>query len=409
MFGNFDNMFNFDFDALQRKLDEQLEKVDEYVRELDRKEEEERNLQREIIEEEEAKNYTESLKKIVIKSSKCVSCGLCSEMCKLIEESSDGKAIVKGSGIVNNNDMEEIEMIISSCPEEAISLRNTGIVKSEGQQGIKELKDIIIKEFKNYKVHMPERECYRFDCDSFYIESPRSNKANLFDYSSYNSAMREGLREFDRIMYSNKRTLIQKLLVEYKTRCLDPFIYDYDEESNYYYQARKEISKRLEVFVAQAESLLGKKLSLEDDFCKIKARPVFGTDGSLMSREGYVYQLRHLEEVWVLDKIANQIESLSWFDSYIDTNDIEDYRGNDKYSFSIDDAVQELRSQILNETFSVLNDSDGVAGILENNFPRITRAMDEEINSKISKLLNQIDGSDNNVKKDNSCINNDIH
>lgn len=384
------DLLDFDFDAFQRNFNEQLEKVDEYLRELDKKEEEERNLQIEVMEEEEAKNYTESLKKIVIKSSRCVSCGLCSEMCKLIGESADGKAIVKGSGIVDSNDMEEIEMVISSCPEEAISLRNAGIVRSEGQQGINELKNIIINEFKDYKVNMPAREYYRFNCDSFYIEIPRSNRANLFDYSSYKSAMREGLREFDRIMYSNKRTLIQKLLVEYKTRCLDPFMYDYDDESNYYYQARKEISKRLEVFVAQAESLLGRKLSLEDDFCEIKARPIFGTDGSSISREGYVYQLRHLEEVWVLDKIANQIEPLSWFDTYIDTNDIEDYKGNDKYSFSVNDAVDELRSQILNETFSVLNDSDGVTDILESNFSRITKAMDEEINSKISELLKQI-------------------
>lgn len=391
MINGLDDMLNFDFDAFQRQLDQQMEQIDEYIRDLDRKEEEERNLQREIIEEQEAENYTDSLKKIVIKSSKCAACGLCSEMCKLISEGTDGKAIVNGSGIVDSNDIEEIEMVINSCPEEAIILRNAGIVKSEGNQGIKELKEIIMDEFSDYEVYMPDRAYYRFNSEAFYVESPRSDKAYLYDYSSYNSAVREGLREFDRIMYSNKKAIIQKLLVEYKTRCLEPFIYDHDDEGNYYYQARKEISKRLELFVAQAEVLLGRKLSLGEDFCKIKARPIFGTDGGSMSREGYVYQLRHLEEVWVADRIANQIKPLSWFDTYIDTSDIEDYRGRDKYAFKVGDAVEELRRQILDETYDVLNDSNGVEGILESNFPKITRAMNEEINLKISQLLMQID------------------
>lgn len=365
--------------------------VDNMLRNLEKEEAEERKIQLERIEEEEEINFTDSMKKIFISSTKCVACGLCVEMSESIDEDEEGKAIVRGTGIINNNELDTINTIIVSCPENAIKLRNAGIVKASGKEGLNELKEIILSEFKDYKVPKPNPENYEFNKDAHYVERPSSPNEYSYDYKSYDRAMREGLREFDRIMYSKRKSIIQNLLVEYKHRALDRYIYDKKESGNYYYDICQSITKRLQTYLAQAKVLTNKSISINDDFFEINASPIFGYKGGSMDREAFVYQLRHLEEVWVTEKIMNELEPLSWFDTSIDTVDCEDYNGNDKYGYKIGEAVNDLKNQILSETSWVLNSSDGIQYILEQSFDKITEEINREINLKVSNIINIIE------------------
>lgn len=339
------------------------------------------------------KERTNSMKKIVV-SSNCVACGACSMMTEYIIENSNGTVSPNGAGVVPPDKLEAFQEVIDVCPVKAISLNNAGLVHKTGKEGLFELKQLIQSEFNGYKIPMPNSESYKFNKTNYHVPTPWGSNERRYEYKNYDKAEEAGFREFDRIMYRQRKTLIQQVLVQYKTKALLDFTEYVDESGNYYYDINKSISRRLEEFVAQAQILSNNKLTLPPNFTECDFKPVFGTKGDKFDRERYVYPIKHLEEIDIVDRIMAELEPLSWFKVYVNTADTQTYDGKkfkDMYCYDLREVTNELAKWILNETEYILNYYDGIQGILEDNLPSVLKEMGKGINNKIQMLLEAID------------------
>lgn len=324
------------------------------------------------------------MKKVSI-SKECVKCGICAQMTSKLKEKADGSIEVVGNGFVSDNEMNSFKQVLESCPVNAILLSDTNAVGEDLSSLKKALIDNLTK-FKNLSIDPKE---YRFDSSQYTIDIPHSIKENGYPYRDYSRAEREGLQEFDRIMYSQKRPIIQKLLIDYKVNVLNNFI-DYSESNNnFYFKINTQITNLLKEFADTAKSVTNGKVNLSSDFTNFKFKPLFGIKESSNDLDSYtyVYQLRHIEEVYFVDRIINELESLSWFDTSIDVDDKEDSRGRDKYGYRLSGACKSLAKQILSEAAYVLNDnSDGVREIIEVQLKKYQEMLNVEIDKKINQI-----------------------
>ena len=331
-----------------------------------------------------------NLKKVVV-SEKCVACGICTLQTNLLKENSDGKVSVVEPGIVSEENILLIEKVITKCPVKAISLVKFGLVNGKGKEGLKELLAFVKNKLYNYKVEFPLPKEYEFNKTEFQVHTAYGQGEYSYEYSSDDRAMRAGLREFDRVMYSQRRAIIQQLLVEYKTKKLNKYSYYEDKNDNFYYSTNKKIENLLKEIIEEAKGL-SNDISFPSGFEKFEVIPKFGISGDEINRELIVYQLRHIEELWFVQDIMNELESLSWYDTYIDTDYMEDYRGRDVYCYkNINDVCNRFGEHLINEFPYVLNGSDGVRKILEAPISNYIEQVNKEIKIKADILIDLIE------------------
>lgn len=331
-----------------------------------------------------------NIKKIEV-SSACVACGMCIMMTDLLKENPNGKVSAVEPAIVTNDKLSNVIDVINNCPVKAISLVDAGLVRARGKEGIEELKKIVIEKMSNYKMEFPNSKEYEFNKAEFSTPTAYGSGEYRYEYKSDNKAVQAGLREFDRIMYSQRKAIIQQLLIEYKNKKLRKYSYYEKEEGNFYYDINQSIQKFLKQAVAEAKELSGNKISLPVNFDTFEVVPEMGVSGDAINRELYVYQLRHIEELWFIQSIMNELESLSWYDTYIDTDDMEDYRGKDVYCYKdISGVCSMFGGHILDECSYVLTGSEGIRRILESPINKFSEQVEKEIKKKVDILINAI-------------------
>lgn len=344
----------------------------------------------------------------------CIGCGTCALLSKYIKENADGSVSPIGSGIVNNEDIVDFEKVIMKCPTQALTLVDGRITNREGIEGIMELRKLLISNYSNYKIPHPDPNQYRFLKEEYKIAAPIGRREWRYDYTSEKNAMSAGLQEFDRIMYSQLKVLVQQVLVQYKAKYIQRYTEYVEEEGNYYFDIKENISTVLHKFIIELNELTNGEACFSKNFNICNEKPNFGLPGNKISREMNVYQLNHLEESWILEHIIREIEPLSWFDVYINTDNIIKYDKNkEKYMYSYDlrEAIEVLSSQILNEVEFVLNSYDGMKEIIPSNIKNTTSEMEKEINEKFESILKSIDDYLNKYdhsRKNIDAINSDI-
>lgn len=364
-----------------------------------------------------------NLKKVVV-SETCVACGICTLQTNLLKENPDGKVIALEPGIVSEENISLIERVISECPVKAISLVKCGLVNAKGKEGLKELIEFIKNKLYNYKIEFPLPEEYEFNKTEFQTPTAYGRGEYSYEYSSDDKAMRAGLREFDRVMYSQRRAIIQQLLVEYKTKKLNKYSCYEDKKDNFYYSTNRKIENLLKEIIEEAKEL-SNNILFPQGFEKLEVIPKFGIDGDEFNKELNFYQLRHIEELWFVQEIMNELESLNWYDTYIDTDYMEDYRGKDVYCYkNINDVCNKFGEHLINEFPYVLNGSDGIRKVIEAPINTYIELVNKEIKVKADKLIDLIERSlksksinnvnlkseakepINKIKKDNKSKNN---
>lgn len=333
---------------------------------------------------------TDSMKKVTI-TSECVACGVCSTMTKYIKENSDGTASPNGAGIIPNDEVKDFQAVIDICPVKAITLEKAGLVNKSGKDGLIELKTLIQSKYTNYKISRPKPEKYKFIKSSYRVPVPSGAGERRYEYKSDSRAENAGLREFDRIMYSQRKPLIQQLLVQYKAKMLYQYTEYVEEEGMYYYDINKKIEAVLQEFIAQANSLCENKIDLSDNFAKCEFKPILGIQGDKFNKELYVYQIKHVEEIWITDNIISELESLAWFDTWVNTDYMENSRGKDMYCYELREVTEKFANQILDETANIVNAFDGMQQILEQNLTNILKEMEKGINARFQILIDAID------------------
>ena len=366
------------------------------------------------------------MKQIFI-SSECIKCGICIVQSNLLKENEIGEPVpILASGIIQKKLIPEFKKVMDDCPVNAISLiEYRGIINnletkqssSKGvmnnletkqssskcennkkednqvilnQDNINEIKKTLGEKIQKYKNLEEYKDKYKFNIDEFYIPLPYSIEENKYNYKSDSSAERAGLREFDRIMYSQKRAIIQKLLIQYKTKILDGYSTYKRKKGNYYYDINCEIEKKLEILASEIKELSNNKIKLDKKFTNFEVEPTFGINGDKMNRELYVYKVRHLEEIHIVDDIIRELEPLSWFDVYVNTDDYEDYRGKYVYCYNLREVTETFAKQILTETAYILNYDDIIIDLLKYPIEKFISDVEKELNKKFEIIEEMI-------------------
>lgn len=326
------------------------------------------------------------MKKVMI-NEKCVGCGACFDMTELIVENDEGFAAVGEQSYLDAEKMEELQEVIAACPNQAIEIIDGGLVEGSGPEGLNKLYQLITNEIKEFKVDRPEPKGYHFKKEDYKYPITQSAKSFRYDYKSDNRAESAGLREFDRVMYSQRRAIIQGILVEYKIKHLKEFYEPEKKEGHYYFEQNRRVQDLLQSYANEALSLTDGKLGLPEAFTKFYVEPDLGYEGF-----GNIGRLKDLEEVNYTSSIINELEPLQWFDSWIDTDYQENSRGKDVYCFkSMTEASVKFGDQILNECGYVLNgvqDIDRDVNLVADTF---VKALNELVRSKLQNVLDELE------------------
>lgn len=332
------------------------------------------------------------MKKLMI-SNKCAACGACFENTMLIEEKLDGTASAKGSGIVTEEQLEVAQRLIKLCPLKAISIVDGGLVKKSGKEGLKELKNLILREYGNFKVPFPDKSKYEFVKKDYSILIPTSSSERKYEYKSSSKAEDAGKWELDRLMYSQCKALVQQLMVQYKNRKLTQFMDYRKEPGNYYYDIISSFQKRFAEFVAEAKGLSENRIQLPSNFEEQEIVPQFSYNGSTREYDDYAYQLKNLEKLTNCSElVAERIPSLSSY--YIDSDDRDVYEGSKEktyWCFNINDAKKELANDILTETADLLMYQGTAKSVLEQALGSINKSIEDAIGKMIQTLIQAID------------------
>jgi len=316
-------------------------------------------------------------------SDKCVACGTCTLMTELLLENANGTVIPAKSGKIADDSVKEFMEVIESCPVGAISLEEAGLVKSQGKQGLLELKELIKKELANYSV--PRPTYYRFDGNVSSIPYNSPSGQGRYDYKSDSKATRAGLNEFNRVMYSQRRAIIQQVLAEYEITALKRFAYYEEKEGNYYFGVNKKVSFLIDQLVEEVKEKTSNKIVIPLNFEKIDIGPDHG-----FKEEFYIYQLCNVETVFV-DEIASQLDPLSEYSVYVNTDDIEDYKGRDIYCYQLNEVIETFRKDVLYAIRDIINDSNGIDVHINRVYDKYVESLQEVLNGKANYLNKEID------------------
>lgn len=283
------------------------------------------------------------MKKLTI-SEKCIKCGECVVMTDLIRELPDG-TVEPAVSVLTSEQAKSLEDVIKNCPVGAIVLNesNTGKFKSK-----KELLDYAQNKLGGYKFSEPQYE--RFNRSEFPIEIPYSRSG--YDYKNSDKAEREGLREFNRIMYSQRDTIANDVIQRYASSKMRKFCVYEKENGNYYYDNYKAIETILQELAAAAIEFSNGKVKLPEDFTKFDIEPMWGRRGDSFDRSIYISELKEMGRYGgqVTGEMLDYVEKLDWYQTFVNWDDREIYTGKKyitMYNYNLREVCETLAEHIL--------------------------------------------------------------
>lgn len=318
------------------------------------------------------------MKKIIV-SDDCVACGACIILSELLIEKPNGKVDAVEPKIISDEDAEGFKTIINECPVKAISLEE-GLVKKEAE-GIQEFKNITLKNLKDINIKYPNSSDLNFNEEKYCLSIPKTSYKSRFSFTSDSKAQKAGLQEFDKVMYSQRKALIQDILVQYKNIVLKKYFIYEEKEGNYYFEINGFIKNLLKELELQAKELTNYKIKLPNDFKKFDILPDSGLN------DIYSYRMRNIENYFI-DEIMNELESLSWYETFINTEDRE-LSSRYIYCFDIEEAIQLFNKHIL-EAISYILNSERILSIVNEGIQLFIEDIKKETNVKYHNLIAEI-------------------
>ncbi|QOR66305.1 ferredoxin [Cytobacillus suaedae] len=271
------------------------------------------------------------MKRIIV-SDKCVACGSCTLETDLLMELPNGKASVVAPGVINEERYSSFINVIKNCPVNAISVEDVEIKTNKGTASVIELKRMIDQNLKGFQFYDPSNDEYEFDEQEYKVHLSVGKYESGYEYSSYEKAEKAGFYEFERVMYSQRKTMLQSLLVSYKNKKLNKFAYLKKETGNYYHDINTAISNLLTEISILAKEITNGEIILPEDFTSFEVGPDFGYEGDF-----YCYKLRNIEKLdW-----NRSVKPASYYDTYID---IDEY--DDKYKYTLYNVEEEFKEYV---------------------------------------------------------------
>ncbi len=269
-------------------------------------------------------------------NEKCNGCGVCITLTNLLIESDSGQVYPSEVGYISDEFLLDAQNIVLVCPVKAISIIETGNIKSTGSEGLKELENLLIDKLKKIEKPSVIKHDIKFDASEYNIDYADERGFQNYNYSSDGQAENAALEEFNRIAYSQFRPFILSVFVQYKNAKLKPY-YTFDSNS-FYFNHNKKYEKVLNEIVAEAMAISNNTILLQNDFAKFDVHP--GGSSKLYS-EVVTYKLENFEMQSTQSGVMSEFNSspyssLNSYKTYIDTDDMEiyegeDWRGNSKY------------------------------------------------------------------------------
>ena len=324
------------------------------------------------------------MKKITI-SEKCIKCGECAVMTDLIRELPDG-TVEAAVSVLTSEQAAALDNVIKSCPAGAISLTDSGEGKFKSKN---ELLEYAKKNLGDYKFSTPQYES--FNKNEFPISLPYSRSG--YEYKSSDKAEREGLREFDRIMYSQRSTIARDVIQRFATSRMRPFYMYEKENGNYFYDNYKAIEKILQELAAAASELSGGKVQLPSDFTTFDVEPVWGISGDSFNRSLYILELRDMGEYGgqVTGEMLEFVDSLGDYQIYVNWDDMDVYNGRKDvtmYNYDLREVCQTLANDILSSVSSAI--SCNVREMIERSLANTLKPAKEALAQKMKAFENAL-------------------
>lgn len=279
-------------------------------------------------------------------SDKCVACGICYNSTDLLFEQKDGKAGIKGSSILSDEQIKELKQIAEECPENAILIENVSMVKSSGKEGLKELKELIQKNVMNFKINYPPKKEFTFDSNQYSLPSISSSKDGEYDYKSEYGAESAGAKEFQRLCYSQIYNFVKYLLNAFSTRKTEKYSKYEKDENNFAFQLEKQANDMFSEICAELNSLAN---------CKIKPElaTVSMEEYHKVSAKKSMFVNLHEYPSPLMGNIQGEIASCASNYDYIETDSAGRY-----YCFYIQDNIDEFMTDVMDNTSYVVNSSE---------------------------------------------------
>ena len=275
------------------------------------------------------------MKKISI-TKNCNQCGICTVKCpEVFSEDIQGNI-----ELVSENVDESVRLLaaVNSCPTKAIQILEGENSKSVINQYFNELeklkKGITVTEkdidFRERPIYLP------------YVGG------SFYNYKSNRAATRAGLDVFESKWYSPMNQFILERITEYRVNVLKPY---YSKGNNSVYtEHNRKIEKKIQLIL----NVIGKN-RLSPDFDKINIYPDEDVYWEMLNKGTIVSDE-------LISDVKNELDyKVSDYEVYINTDDIEDYRGKSMWRYDVDEAGNELAKDLGNAFHYAKNDIVGRA------------------------------------------------
>lgn len=306
------------------------------------------------------------MKKIII-NEKCNGCGMCIVKCpRCFEENADGDTQVINGVFADETD-KVLSEVIAQCPVNAISFGESVDKNKLIQEELNKLKELA----EGITVN---REDIAFTDNYCVVTTFPYIGSSGYDYSSSSSAERAGMSEFKNRAWPCIDDKILDCITTYRVNIIKPY-YSTDERS-VYTQFNKKV---IDVLTALA-NIVGKG-DLPSDFCNVDVYPERDT----------VWKMLEKGEIIGSNFIGIVRREFSYspsnYESNIDWDDMEDYRGRDKYCYRAQDAVEELRRDVQNAVRWARSDiEDGALGYVKGIVNSYNRNLKICLEKKIAEI-----------------------
>lgn len=259
-------------------------------------------------------------------SKECNGCGLCVMNCSYLKENDEGNAeFIKGMTI-SENDIKNVEQVISDCPKKALSIVNVSGTSKSGVAGVREVLDKLKKSVDDFKITKIDNSEVKLDVKKYRLTIPYSSREGRREYSSESSAKSAARDEFSRLCYSESayRPMIKQVFVEYKVNVLKPYYTCEDNETSVYYQYNVQMRDLLSNAYAEIKSLLGNAMCVDEDWMSFSVYP--------KKEDWEIEVLSRFDERSTSSGIISSLKDLNYtslndYVSYMDFDSSEEYAG----------------------------------------------------------------------------------
>lgn len=307
------------------------------------------------------------MKQIII-NEKCNGCGMCIVKCPgYFEENADGNTQVI-NGILADETDEVLKEVIAQCPVDAISFGGSVDKSKLMQEEINKLKELA----KGLTV---KREDISFTDNYCVVTTFPYIGSSGYNYSSSSAAERAGLSEFKSRAWPYIDDKILDCITTYRVNIIKPY-YSTDERSVYTI-----FNKRVIDVLTALANIVGKG-NLPSDFCNVDIYPERDTVWKMLEKGEII------GENFISIVRREFSYSPSDYESNIDWDDMEDYRGRDKYCYRAQDAVEELRRDVQNAVRWARSDiEDSALGYVKGLVDSYNRNLAACLEKKYEQLL----------------------